>query len=169
MQSFAEQPVVGDREHILLFLANVSLVPHPAAAAAPGPGGSNGRGKQPLQLASAMSWVGYRQNGHSQSARTLEPAAGKAAVSVEDRVFLDCGFKADSVDIPTALSKDALQLQQLVLWHLPQGPGAMVPTTFKDVPNTLFTVLLWSFTRCGVGRVCLVCVPGFMGGGAAGL
>lgn len=163
MQSFAQQPVVGGREHILLFLANVSLVPHPAAGA-PGPAGSNGRGKQPLELASAMSWVGYRQNGHSQNGRTLigEPAAGKAAVSVEDRVFLDCGFKADSVVIPAALPKDALQLQQLVLSHLPQGPGAMVPTTFKDVPNTLFTILLWSFTRRvvgGAGVVHGVCVP----------
>lgn len=174
-QAFAEQPVVGEREHILLFLSNVSLPAKTPANPRNSSSGSAGAAADgPIELASAMTWVGYSPGLRRSSARALTSpdlsisgsSAGSNGGDVsnggygsnggdvsslsagnEERVALDCGHEVAGVVIGTSLPKDVLQLQQLVLTRLPQGPGAMVPTTFNAVPAALFTIMLWSFAR----------------------
>lgn len=141
--------MLGDREHILLFLANISL---PTATSAP-----TGSSNSTLQLASAMSWVGYNAGEPSDGFSMLVDASAATPSHSRitgDRVALDCGYAAGAVDIPVILPKDALQLQQLVLTRLPQAPGASVPSQFKAVPAPLFTLMLWTFSRCVVVSCC---------------
>jgi hypothetical protein len=161
-QAFAEQPVVGEREHILLFLSNVSLPAKPAASAVTTRNGSSSAvvaADSPIELASAMTWVGYSPGMRRSGARALTSqdyvvgsssggGGGGSSSHDEERVTLDCGHRVSGVVIGAELLKDALQLQQLVLTRLPQGPGAMVPATFNAVPSSLFTLMLWSFARC---------------------
>lgn len=139
--------MLGDREHILLFLANVSL---PTSAHTPGSSSSTSASSRPIEVATVMSWVGYNPGVRRSSAYMLADAAGSVGTdhaSPSERVSLDCGHMASAVYIPASLPKDALQLQQLVLSHLPQGPEASVPSQFKAVPAALFTLMLWTFDR----------------------
>lgn len=137
---------MGDRDHILLFLANVSL-PSAETAAAGSSSNASSSHSTAVHIASAMTWVGYNPgiNGSAVDAITL------ASVNADGRgrepVFLDCGYQQAGVVIPQSLPKDALRLQQLVLSRLPQGPGAAVPSSFKAVPSNLLTVMLWTFQR----------------------
>lgn len=141
LQGYAGLTVVGDRDHILLLLTNVSL---PVLAA-----GSNGSSTvQAVEVMSPMSWVGYNPGSRREVVASAagEPQLGDAR-GKDGTVFLDCVYQQGAVVIPANLGKDALQLQQLVLSHLPQGRGAAVPGQFKALPSTLFTVNLWSFDR----------------------
>jgi hypothetical protein len=153
LQAYAQQPVVGDREHILLFLSNVSL-PAPRSSNASSSGAT-------LQLPSQQAWVGYNPG---VAARSILALAGRAGPPVgrNERVTLDCGYHHLVVEIRPGMPKDALQLQQLVLSNLPQGPGAEVPSQVRAVPATLLTSMLWSFKRCARGPegVRTVCVSG---------
>lgn len=167
--------MLGDREHILLFLANVSLpvlAPPPASSSS---NSANDSAVRPIQLASSMLWLGYKPGARQRTVYALRDATQPAAAATEagrqdgdgeasaarasgsssdsdERVHLDCQFQRFGVEIP-AERKDWLQLQQLVLSHLPQGPGAAVPTTaLRAMPSSLFTVLMWSFRRWDRGR-----------------
>jgi hypothetical protein len=158
LQAFAQQLVLGDREHILLFLANVSLPTATSTPAATSAFGGNSSSGSAMQLASAMSWIGYNHGEQSHRFSMLVDAAAASpsdSRSTGNRVALDCGYAAAAVNVPSTLPKDALQLQQLVLTHLPQAPGASVPAQFKSVPASLFTLMLWTFARY-VGFLCRV-------------
>lgn len=132
--------MLGDREHILLLLANITL-----PDADPDPSGSSA-----MELASPMLWIGYKPGVRGRSSLLLSDAA---AVTLNDsggayeRISLNCDHAPSAVLIPPSVPRNALQLQQLVLTHLPQGPGAAVPSTFKAVPAALFTLMLWTFDR----------------------
>jgi len=95
-----------------------------------------------------MSWVGYNPGSRREVVANAvgEPQLGEVP-GKDGTVFLDCVYQQRAVVIPANLGKDALQLQQLVLSHLPQGHGAAVPGQFKALPSTLFTINLWSFER----------------------
>lgn len=144
LQAFAEQPVLGDRDHILLFLANITL---PDADPDPDPSGAN---SSAIELASPMLWIGYKPGVRGRSPLLLNDAAAGTlndSGGAYERISLNCDHAPSAVLIPPSLPKNALQLQQLVLTHLPQGPGAAVPGTFKAVPAALFTLMLWTFDR----------------------
>jgi hypothetical protein len=144
LQAFSEQAVLGDREHILLFLANITL---PTTDPDPSGGKSSA-----IELVSAMLWIGYKPGVRGRSPLLLADAAAAGTISdsggVYERISLNCNRAPSAVVIPASLPKNALQLQQLVLTHLPQGPGAAVPSSFKAVPAALFTLMLWTFDRC---------------------
>jgi hypothetical protein len=59
------------------------------------------------------------------------------------------GYLRDAVVIPDTSQKDALHMQQVVLWQLPQGPGvaAAVAAGSARIPAELWTMLLWSIRR----------------------
>jgi hypothetical protein len=139
--------VVGDRAHILLVLANVSL------AATVGNGSSSsspGAAANPFQLNSLMSWLGSSPAAQPGDMwPELQKAGAAAAATGGDLDSIAFGYLRDVVVVPESSPKDALQMQQLVLWQLPQGANvaAAVAAGNSRIPAELWTVLLWSIKR----------------------
>jgi len=115
-QTHASDPIIGDREHILMLLANVTLAPAPpnGGAAAPPP--------PPIRVNSMMTWIG------------ASPDQGRNSTAVVDEahVYLGCGHAVGAVAVPGALGSDALRLQQMVLWQLPQVRRACGVSAGRD-------------------------------------
>jgi hypothetical protein len=133
------QVVIGDRAHILLLLSNISL-------ADVSPISSNGSAASPVLVGSAMSWLGASPTQQAE-ARGGNPSSN--STDGNSTVFLGFGFQRDVVVVPAAAPRETLQLRQLVLHELPQGPGvaSVAVANGKRLPKELLTVLLWSITR----------------------
>jgi hypothetical protein len=149
VQAFSESTVVGDRAHILLVLANISLAE--AAGSETAGSDSTGAATAPIHLNSLMSWIGS-----SPGAESTDPwpelqmkGGAPSAAGADDLDSIAFGYLRDAVIIPDTSPKDALQMQQLVLWQLPQGPGvaAAVAAGSARIPAELWTMLLWSIRR----------------------
>jgi hypothetical protein len=148
VQSFSEMTVVGDRAHILLVLANISL----ADTAGNGSSSSTGVAATPIRLNSLMSWLGSSpaaEPGELWPELQKGAAAAAAAAGGGALDSIAFGYLRDAIIVPESSPKDALQLQQLVLQQLPQGPGvgAAVAAGNARIPAELWTVLLWSIKR----------------------
>lgn len=134
--------MIGDRAHILLLLSNVSLAPGNSSS-----GGSSGAVvSDPIRISTVMSWIGSAPD---QAHRALsEPVA-----LWRHQMHLNCSYAQSAVVIPASFQADALQVQQVVMFNLPQGPGAAtaVQARGRGLPREVFTVLMWSFERWGMG------------------
>ncbi|WIA15144.1 hypothetical protein OEZ85_001831 [Tetradesmus obliquus] len=144
LRSFSEMTVVGDRAHILLVLSNVSLTESAGGSS------SSGAATNPIRVNSAMSWLG---SSPAAAPGDMWPELQKpGAAAAAGGWALDAiafGYMRDAIILPESSPKDALQLQQLVLWQLPQGPdvGAAVAAGNARIPAELWTLLLWSIKR----------------------
>ncbi|KAI8470186.1 MAG: hypothetical protein J3K34DRAFT_521543 [Monoraphidium minutum] len=158
LRAYAQEAVIGGRDHILLILANASLAPPAPPPAAPGAAGAAPRAGgpvPPVRLNSVMSWLGSSRGQDG-------PDGGGAARGADGHshdAWLDCGAAAGAVVVPEALPAPALQLQQVVLWQLPQGPGVEGAVSRagggkggRGIPAEVFALLLWSFERPMRGR-----------------
>ncbi|KAF8060547.1 D-xylose 1-dehydrogenase NADP(+) 2 [Scenedesmus sp. PABB004] len=146
-QLAAESEVLGDRAHILLLLANITL-PLSADGAEP-PNGSA------ITLRTPMSWIGTSPEQEASSEAWPPVAAQRGAAALSGpQVHLGLGYSPGSVVLPRGADDDALQLQQLVLGQLPQGRGvaAALRRDGERIPMELWTVLLWAFKRPMKGR-----------------
>ncbi|KAF6253981.1 hypothetical protein COO60DRAFT_363306 [Scenedesmus sp. NREL 46B-D3] len=146
LRAFSQLEVVGDRAHVLLVLANVSLTGTASDS-------SSGTAANPVQINSVMSWVGS-----SPAAELVDPwlelqlqgvTAAATAVGSGNLDAIAFGYLRDVFVLPDSSPKDALQMQQLVLWQLPQGPDvvAAVAAGSARMPAELWTLLLWSIKR----------------------
>jgi hypothetical protein len=89
-------------------LSNVSLAP---ADAPP----------QSILVSSAtMKWIGSSRDQDGAIPTDAPPPPGGRS----HNVWLACGHRAGAVVLPAGVGPDALQLQQLVLWQLPQVGAA---------------------------------------------
>jgi hypothetical protein len=140
-QSYSGEAVLGDRAHVLLLQANISLSQPPQRPGGPAPA--------PIRLNSTMSWIGT-----SPSDERAGPLQGRegAADPVHD-VWVNSGRARGAVVVPEGAPADTLQLQQLVLWQLPQGPDAARAAAdghgsgARGVPWELFTLVMWAVER----------------------
>lgn len=141
-QASAEMVVVGDRAHILLLLSNISMAGSSIAGSSPG----NGSAADPIRLKSLTSWMGS-----SPADRAVDASPKQQGKLATAGAMVSVGFDylTNAVLIPDGSPKDALQLQQLVLWQLPQGPGVASALGKGDshIPPELWTMLLWSIKR----------------------
>ena len=180
LRAFGEEAVVGNRQHVLLLLANTSLpatggddggdggaaaaarqrrwqrrLLAPAAPGGSGGGGGGGGAAQPIRLSGPMTWVGASPD---QNPKPSGKGAGGGNDGEGDhahQVFLSCSFARAAARLPPGAGADALRLQQLSLWRLPQGArvaaaaaaAAALPERDRGAPRELFTLLLWSFDR----------------------
>jgi hypothetical protein len=147
-----------------------------------GDGNSSGS-PQIVTIASPMTWIGYsaggrpalpggqRRRGRMLLQEPATAAAGKQASERDARVHLGMGYNSAVVVLPQLAEKDVLQLQQLVLYQLPQGPGAAseLRQPQRGLPGSLATLMLWSFDRCVLCRAmpCHVCCMHSLCPGAA--
>eukprot|EP00878_Enallax_costatus_P006127 GHUV01006423.1.p1 GENE.GHUV01006423.1~~GHUV01006423.1.p1 ORF type:complete len:1088 (+),score=332.66 GHUV01006423.1:306-3569(+) len=122
LQVAGESPLIADREHVLLLLSNLSMAEL----------GSNSTAS--LQLQSGMTWMGTS-------------AAASAVQDSAANVYVGFGYIPSAVKLLSPAA--ALQLQQLVLWQLPQGPNASaaVGAAGARTPKEVWTMLLWCFDR----------------------
>lgn len=143
LRSFAQEAVIGDRAHILLLLFNISMVNDDNNTSANASDGGSSSAPGPIRLNSAMSWIGSSPD-QGRQAGPVEPSSPAA-----HQVFVGCGYARSAVVIPANSSAGALQLQQLVLFQLPQGPDVakVLATMTKGVAKEMLTLLLWSVER----------------------
>jgi hypothetical protein len=134
---------VSDRAHVLLLQANLTLSPPPAEPGGPAP--------DPIRLNSSVSWIGTSPaDGRARDADRDGAARGRHAI------WIDCGGARGAVVAPPGAGTDALQLQQVTLWRLPQGPGAAAAARGargggRGLPWELFTTVIWAVERWALG------------------
>lgn len=124
LQAAGEYPLTPDRQHVLLLLSNISV---------PEPGSNSSR---PMQLQSAMTWMG--------TSPTDPPEEGSAT-----NTYVGFGYTPSIIKVVSPASETPLQLQQLVLWQLPQAPNASaaVVRAGTHTPQEIWTLLLWCIVR----------------------
>lgn len=145
LQVAAESPVVGDRAHILLLLSNV-------AVAEPGSASSSGNSSNPLRLQSVITWIGTSPADQAAEAwpePTPQQQAAEQQADATANVLVTFGYVRSAVAVIAAAPDDALQLQQLVLGQLSQGPAltAAAAVGGAHIPKELWTMLLWCIDR----------------------
>lgn len=141
MQAAGQSPVLGNREHILLVLNNISL-------AAPGSANSSGNCSDPIMLQSDMSWVGTSPAAQAAGGLPQQQQQTEHAVSVA----VNFGYVRCVVVVAQPVTDLGLQIRQLMFGQLPQGPNvaAAVSAGGRRVPKELWTLLLWSIDRLAI-------------------
>lgn len=154
-QSYAEERVLGDRSHVLMLLANISLAPSPNGSPPPAPAGGRRRllaapndtsSARPIRVGAAQSWLGPSPDDVG--------AAGGGRPTQEGSVTLDCGNVVGAVELTGSAGDNMLAIKQLGLAGLPQGPRVAAATSAprtRGVPLEMLALGLWCFKRCACG------------------